>query len=711
MQERELYISISKTQGITPRQVENTICLLKDGCTIPFISRYRKEATGNLDEIKIQSINESYLSWQELEKRREYIEKVISDSGNMTDELKLRIDSCVGLTELEDIYLPYKPKRRTRAEMAREKGLEPLAKIIMAQSRGDIVAYAKRFLSDKVADVATAIAGARDIIAEWISENQSVRNTLRGIFQREALISSKVIKGKEIEGEKYRNYFDLQEPLKRCGSYRILAMRRGENEGYLRVSINVDEDKAIRRVGNIVIKNDGAASDIVREALTDGYKRLLRPSIESEYSSISKELADKEAIDMFAQNVRQLLFAPPLGKKRVLGIDPGYRTGCKVVCLDEQGKLLHNDVIYPTPPKNEYTNSAKKISNLVESYKIDAIAVGNGTASRETEQFLKSLQYKREIKIFVVSENGASIYSASNVAREEFPDKDVTVRGAVSIARRLLDPLSELVKIDPKSIGVGQYQHDVDQSKLKEALNFTVESCVNSVGVNVNTASRELLSYVSGIGPQLAQNIVGYRSENGEFTSREELKQVPRMGEKAFQQSAGFLRIPQGENILDNSAVHPESYGVVMEMAKGCGCTVAELVKNKEKRDSINIKEYITENIGELTLRDIMKELEKPGRDPRAGIEIMEFDESVKTIADLRVGMELNGIVTNITQFGAFVDIGIHENGLVHISEMSDEYVTMPSKIVSLHQHVKVRVIDIDMGRKRVSLSMKGMKK
>ena len=691
-------------------RVANVCALLDEGATIPFISRYRKEATGGLDEIAIQSISKRKEALMELEKRKETILSTIEDAGKLTPELKSKIVGCFNATELEDIYLPYKPKLRTRAEIARGKGLEPLARIIMAQHGDDITRTAHRYVNDKVADTDEAINGALDIIAEWVSENEAVRNTVRGTFRRTASITCKVVKGKEEEGEKYQNYFDFSEPLRRCSSHRLLAMRRGEKEGFLKVSIKTDDDHAEASINRIVVRGNGESSSLVGKAASDSYKRLVRPSIETEFAASSKERADDEAIDMFAQNLRQLLFAPPLGHKRVLAVDPGYRTGCKVVCLDEQGNLLHNDVIYPTPPRNDFTGAAKKVSNLVEAYKIDAIALGNGTASRETEKFLTSLRYNRDIKVFVVSESGASIYSASKIARDEFPDKDVTVRGAVSIGRRLIDPLAELVKIDPKSIGVGQYQHDVDQTKLKQALDFTVESCVNSVGVNINTASRELLTYVAGLGPQLAKNIVEYRAQNGDFHSRREIMNVPRMGAKAFQQCAGFLRIPESSNPLDNSAVHPERYPLVEQMAKDCGCTVAQLISSPELRTKININKYISADVGLPTLTDIMNELEKPGRDPRKGIDAMAFDENITDITQLHPGMELNGIITNLTQFGAFVDIGVHENGLVHISEMCDHYISSPTEVVKVHQHVRVAVKDIDLERKRISLTMKGIK-
>lgn len=693
--------------GISLKQTSATIKLLDEGATIPFISRYRKEATGGLDETQIQAIATAYEKAQELEKRKKHITETIAAQDKLTPELEKKIAECFDAQTLEDIYLPFKPKRRTKAEIAREKGLEPLARIIMAQNSDDVKRSAMRFVNDNVADTDEAIEGAADIIAEWISENQGVRNTVRNMFSREATVTCKVAKGKEEEAANYQNYFDFSAPLKRCGSHRILAMRRGEREGLLRVDISIPEEKILDRLAERLVKNDTESAQVVEKALTDSYKRLIKPSIENEFASLSKAEADDQAISLFAQNARQLLFAPPLGRKRILAIDPGYRTGCKVVCLDEQGNLLHNDTIYPTPPKSETALAAKKITHLIEVYKIDAIALGNGTASRETEHFLSSLRYNRDVKVFVVSEDGASIYSASKLAREEFPDKDVTVRGAVSIGRRLLDPLAELVKIDPKSIGVGQYQHDVDQTKLKKSLEFTVESCVNSVGVNLNTASKELLTYVSGLGPQLAQNIVSYRADNGDFTTRKQLMKVPKLGPKAFEQCAGFLRIPDGENPLDNTAVHPENYRIVEQMAKDCKCTATDLIKNKEKREKIDISRYVTAETGLPTLTDIMAELEKPGRDPRKGVAVMKFDENIKTFDDLTEGLVLKGIVTNITQFGVFVDIGIKENGLVHISELSDKFVSSASEVVKIHQQVTVKVKSIDRERRRIALTMK----
>ena len=698
---------IAEETGISLLQVSNTVKLLDGGATIPFISRYRKEATKGLDEVQIQSIATAYTKAKELEKRKESVTATITQQGKLTDSLKKQIEDCRDSNVLEDIYLPFKPKRRTKAEIARENGLEPLAKIIMAQNASDVARIATRYTNGKVASEKEAISGALDIIAEWISENFSVRETVRKAFLHEALISCKAVKGKEAEAANYQNYFGFSSPLRRCKSYQILAIRRGCNEGLLQSSIDIEQEKIISKIERKFLKNNSESAELVKKAIAGSYKRLIKPSIENEFAASSKEEADDKAIALFADNLRQLLFAPPLGKKRILAIDPGYRTGCKIVCLDEQGNLLHNDTIYPTPPRNETTAAAKKITNLIEVYRIDAIALGNGTASRETEQFLSKLRYNRDISVYIVSEDGASIYSASKLAREEFPDKDVTVRGAVSIGRRLLDPLAELVKIDPKSIGVGQYQHDVDQPKLKQALEFTVESCVNKVGVNLNTASKELLTYISGLGPQLAQNIVEYRAANGNFTDRKELLNVPRLGNKAFEQCAGFLRIPDGTNPLDNTAVHPENYGTVEKMAADCNCSVKELIGSKEKRSSIEISRYITPSTGIPTLTDIMEELDKPGRDPRNTIGTIEFDNSLKTFDDVREGMVVNGIVTNITQFGVFVDIGIKENGLVHISEICDHFISSPSEVVKLHQQVKVRVKEVDAQRHRISLSMK----
>ena len=697
---------IATALNIAVRQVENTLSLLNGGATIPFISRYRKEATGGLDEVQIGEIKERYDKLTEIAKRKETILKTIEEQGKLTAELKKRIVSCWDATELEDIYLPYKPKRKTRAEVARQKGLEPLATILMMQRENNLMARVRTFIKGDVKDEEDALKGARDILAEQVSEDEHARNQLRNQFSRQAIISSKVVKGKEEEAAKYKDYFDFSEPLKRCTSHRLLAIRRGEAEGLLKVSISPDDEECTERLERSYVRGNNECSQQVKEAVRDAYKRLLKPSIETEFAALSKEKADEEAIRVFAGNLRQLLLAPPLGQKRVMGIDPGYRTGCKVVCLDAQGNLLHNETIYPHPPKSEQGISARKLTKLVEQYAIEAIAIGNGTASRETEAFVTNQRYDRKLQVFVVSEDGASIYSASKIAREEFPEYDVTVRGAVSIGRRLMDPLAELVKIDAKSIGVGQYQHDVDQTALKKSLDTTVESCVNSVGVNLNTASRHLLTYVSGLGPTLAQNIVDYRAENGAFTSRKQLMKVPRMGAKAFEQCAGFLRIPDAKNPLDNSAVHPESYAVVEHIAKDMKCSVEDLIKNKELRSQIDIKKYVTDQVGLPTLTDIMAELEKPGRDPRQAIKVFEFDKNVKTIDDLKVGMTLPGIVTNITNFGCFVDVGIKENGLVHVSQLCREFVSDPTTVVSIHQHVQVKVIGIDMERKRISMTM-----
>lgn len=705
---------ISGLSGIPERQISSTLHLLGEGATIPFISRYRKEATGGLDEVQIEQIKEQHDKLCDIAKRKETILSTITEQGKLTAELEKRINDTWNPTELEDIYLPYKPKRKTRAEAARQKGLEPLATLLMLQRENNPAARAAAFVKGEVKDVEDALKGARDIIAEQVNEDERARNQIRNIFTRQAIITAKVVKGKEKEEDaaKYRDYFDFSEPLKRCTSHRLLAIRRGEAEGILKVTISPEEDdECTDRLERQFVRGNGECSAQVAEAVKDAYKRLLKPAIETEFSAISKEKADEEAIRVFAENLRQLLLAPPLGQKRVMGIDPGFRTGCKVVCLDAQGTLLHNEAIYPHPPKSEEALAARKIVKLVEQYKIEAIAIGNGTASRETERFVTSQRYDREVQVFVVSEDGASIYSASKTAREEFPDYDVTVRGAVSIGRRLMDPLAELVKIDAKSIGVGQYQHDVDQTKLKESLDRTVESCVNLVGVNLNTASKHLLTYVSGLGPSLAQNIVDYRTENGPFASRKELLKVPRMGAKAFEQCAGFLRIPGADNPLDNSAVHPESYAIVEKMAKDMKCTVADLIKDKELRAKIDIKKYVTDTVGLPTLNDIMKELDKPGRDPRQQIQVFEFDKDVKTLDDLREGMELPGIVTNITNFGCFVDIGIKENGLVHISQLADKFVSDPTTVVSIHQHVRVKVMGIDHERKRVQLTMKGLSK
>lgn len=693
-------------------RVENTLKLLQGGATIPFISRYRKEATGGLDEVQISEINSRYEKLLELSKRKETIQSTIESLGKLTDDLRRRIDGCWDATELEDIYLPYKPKRKTRAEAARQKGLEPLAAWLMLQRGNALDAYVKNFVKGEVKNEEDALKGARDIIAEQVNEDEQARNQIRHQFSRQAVISAKVVKGKETDeaAAKYRDYFDFSEPLKRCSSHRLLAIRRGEAEGILKVSITPsDETECTDRLERRFVRGNNECSRQVCEAVNDAYKRLLKPAIETEFAALSKEKADDEAIRVFAGNLRQLLLAPPLGQKRVLGIDPGFRTGCKVVCLDAQGTLLHNEAIYPHPPKSEYQLAGRKLVKLVEQYRIEAIAIGNGTASRETEQFVTSQRFDREIQVFVVSEDGASIYSASKTARDEFPDYDVTVRGAVSIGRRLMDPLAELVKIDAKSIGVGQYQHDVDQTKLKEALDQTVESCVNLVGVNVNTASSHLLTYVSGLGPVLAKNIVDYRTANGPFRSRRELLKVPRMGAKAFEQCAGFLRIPHAENPLDNSAVHPESYPIVERMAADLHCSVSDLIANRELRSRISPEKYVTDTVGLPTLTDILQELEKPGRDPRQKIQVFEFDKNVRTIDDVQEGMELPGIVTNITNFGCFVDLGIKEKGLIHVSQLADRFVSDPTTVVSIHQHVRVRVIGVDRERKRIALTMKGM--
>ena len=700
---------ISTALNITERQVESTLNLLNEGATIPFISRYRKEMTGGLDEVQIGNIKERYDKLCEITKRKETIINTIEEQNKLTPELKKRIEETWESSTLEDIYLPYKPKRKTKAEIARQKGLEPLAITLMMQRENNPEEKAAQFLKNGLKDINEAIKGAQDIVAEMVNEDEQARNTVRNLFGRQAVISSKVIKGKEEEAIKYRDYFDFSEPLKRCSSHRLLAIRRGESEGLLKVSISPDDEECVGRLERMFIRSNNACARYVAEALQDAYKRLLKPSIETETGNLSKEKADDEAIRVFTENLKQLLLAAPLGQKRVLGIDPGFRTGCKVVCLDAQGNLLHNENIYPHPPVNKTGEAASKIRKMVEAYNIEAIAIGNGTASRETEEFITNQQFDRKLQVFVVSEQGASIYSASKVARDEFPDYDVTVRGAVSIGRRLMDPLAELVKIDAKSIGVGQYQHDVDQTKLKKALDQTVENCVNLVGVNLNTASSHLLTYISGLGPQLALNITNYRAENGAFASRKELMKVPRMGAKAFEQCAGFLRIPNAKNPLDNTAVHPESYHIVEKMAKDLGCTVAELIANKELRGRIDLKQYITSNVGLPTLNDIMQELDKPGRDPRETAKVFEFDRSIRTLDDLREGMILPGIVGNITNFGAFVDLGIKENGLIHLSQMADRYISDPSEVVSIHQHITVKVLSIDKERKRIQLTLKGI--
>ena len=704
---------ISAALKLPEHRVNNTLKLLQGGATIPFISRYRKEATGGLDEVQIGEIQAAYGKFAELAKRKETVLSAIEGQEKLTDELRSRISNCWNAAELEDIYLPFKPKRKTRAEIARQKGLEPLAALILLQRENRLMEKARNFVKGDVADEEDALKGARDILAEHFSEDERARSMVRSAFSREAVIVAKAVKGKETDeaAAKYRDYFDFCEPLKKCTSHRLLAVRRGEAEGVLRVSVSPDDERCVEKLQRMFVHGCNECAAQVAEAAADAYKRLIKPGIETEFAAQSKEKADEEAIRVFAGNLRQLLLAPPLGQKRVIGIDPGYRTGCKVVCLDAQGALLHNEAIYPHPPKSEYQQAARKLVKLVEQYKIEAIAVGNGTASRETEQFVANLRFDREVQVFVVSEDGASVYSASKLARDEFPDYDVTVRGAVSIARRLMDPLAELVKIDAKSIGVGQYQHDVDQAKLKASLDQTVESCVNLVGVNVNTASKHLLTYVSGLGPALAQNIVDYRMANGPFRSRKELLGVPRMGAKAFEQCAGFLRIPHAENPLDNSAVHPESYPIVERMAEDMGCSVADLIKDKELRARIKVENYVAGEVGLPTLNDIMQELDKPGRDPRQKIQAFAFDKNIRSIGDLQEGMELPGIVTNITNFGCFVDIGIKENGLVHISQLADRFVSDPSSVVGIHQHVRVKVLGVDRERKRIQLTMKGLSK
>ncbi len=704
---------ISDLLNINIKYVDNTLELLDSGCTIPFISRYRKERTGGLDEVQITQICELNERMKETAKRKETIIKTISEQGKLTPELEKRINECWEPEVLEDIYMPYKPKRRTRAQVARENGLEPLATIIMLQRDSAPETTARRFINENVKSEEDAIKGALDIIAENVSEDERSRSQLRNAFRRGAIITSKVIKSKADtdEAAKYSDHFDFSEPLKRCSSHRLLAMRRGEKDGILRVSISADDEECVEKLKRLFVRGYGRCSTLVGEAVADSFKRLLKPSIETEFATMSKENADGDAIAVFAENLRQLLLAAPLGQKRVMGIDPGFRTGCKVVCLDEQGNLLHHEAIFPHPPRNEQIEASTQIKEMVKKYGVEAIAIGNGTASRETDRFVKTLGLADSIQVFTVSEDGASVYSASKTAREEFPDKDVTVRGAVSIGRRLMDPLAELVKIDPKSIGVGQYQHDVDQAKLKKSLDLTVESCVNSVGINLNTASKHLLTYVSGLGPTLAQNIIDYRTANGAFSSRSQLLKVPRLGPSAFEQSAGFLRIPDAKNPLDNTAVHPESYKIVEKMAKDCGCSVAELIKDKDKRKSIRLDRYVSEKVGMPTLTDIMAELEKPGRDPREQLEEFEFDPNVSTPDDLVEGMVLPGIVTNITNFGAFVDIGVHQDGLVHISQLADRYVSAPTQVVKLHQHVMVKVIEVDRRRNRISLSMKAVDK
>lgn len=701
---------IARTLGLSERNVANTISLFDEGSTIPFISRYRKEMTGSMDEVQVASVKENLDKLKEISERKVTILKTIGEAGALTPELQRKIDDSWNSTELEDIYLPYKPKRKTRAVKARERGLEPLAKMLMKQNVGDANHLAQPYLNSDVTTTDEALQGARDIIAEWVSENSIARDIVRNTFARQAIITSKVVKGKEEEGAKYKDYFDWDEPLRKCPSHRLLAMRRGEKEGFLKVSISPEDDTAAtERLDRLFVKSRNEASEQVALATCDAYKRLLEPGIETEFGASSKDGADTEAINIFTQNLRQLLLSAPLGEKRILALDPGFRTGCKTVCLNAQGTLLYHTAIFPHPPASpmQQMAAAKETEDLVKKYNIEAIAIGNGTASRETEAFVNSLHFDHEVQIFIVSEDGASIYSASKTAREEFPDQDVTVRGAVSIGRRLMDPLAELVKIDPKSIGVGQYQHDVDQNRLKASLDTVVESCVNQVGVNVNTASKHLLTYVSGLGPQLAQNIVDFRTENGPFDSRVQLKKVPRLGAKAYEQCAGFLRIPDAKNPLDNSAVHPESYSIVEKMAKDSGCSVATLIADKSAREQIDIKQYVTDKIGIPTLTDILKELEKPGRDPRQQLKTFKFADGITKIEHLSIGMELPGIVTNITAFGAFVDVGVKQDGLVHISQLSNKYVSDPNTIVKLHQHVTVKVIDVDLQRSRIQLSMK----
>ena len=728
MQQNIIAKIIAQSLQLGTEAVINTLTLLNEGCTIPFISRYRKERTGGLDEVQIAAISDHYERLKEIEKRKETVLKTIREQDKLTPELERRIDECWDATELEDIYLPFKPRRRTRAQVAREQGLEPLAKILLMQRERDPERAALRFAVGDVSDVATALKGAQDIIAEMVSEDERSRQQVRGAYRRTAIITSKVVKAKadSDEAAKYSDYFDWHEPLRRCSSHRLLAMRRGEAEGILRLSIDpIDDDECIERLQRHYVYGNTPCGRLVAEAVEDGYKRLLKPSIETEFSNLSKEQADTEAIRVFADNLRQLLLEAPLGQKRVMGIDPGFRTGCKVVCLDAQGTLLHHEAIFPHPPVNKLMQATVHVQQMIQQYHVEAIAIGNGTASRETRAFIedclasykaheshkanRSHEASDSPQVFVVSEDGASVYSASKVARDEFPDEDVTVRGAVSIGRRLMDPLAELVKIDPKSIGVGQYQHDVDQTRLKQQLDQTVESCVNQVGVNLNTASVHLLQYVSGLGPSLAKNIVDYRRENGAFTSRAQLKKVPRLGPTAFQQCAGFLRIPGAKNPLDNSAVHPESYAIVERMASDHQCSVKDLIDQKELRAAIDIKQYITDEVGLPTLTDIMKELEKPGRDPRQTLEEFEFDSRVQSVDDLQEGMILPGIVTNITNFGAFVDIGVHQDGLVHISQMANRRIAHPSDVVKLHQHIQVRVVEVDTRRNRISLSMKGI--
>ena len=702
-----MYNRIAKRLNLRPKNVANTVALLNDGATVPFISRYRKEMTGSLDEVQIGDIRDLLQKLTEMDKRRETILKTIEEQGKLTPDLRRQIEQADTLAELEDLYLPYKPKRTTRATKARERGLEPLANILMDQRERDVELRAERFLTDDVPTIEDALQGARDIIAERISEDAEVRHRTRRLFEKDAAVKAKLVRGKEEEGAKYRDYFKFEEPLHKCPSHRLLAIRRGEGEGILRVGIAPDEEVAYEGISRMFVENNSAAAQQVEIAVKDAYKRLIQPSIETEFRNSSKEKADVEAIRVFAENLRQLLLASPLGQKRVMAIDPGFRSGCKVVCLDEQGNLLHYTAIFPHPPQRHYLQAMSDIMELADKYEIEAIAIGNGTAGRETEQLVKEAKFGVDIQVFMVSENGASVYSASAVAREEFPDEDVTVRGAVSIGRRLMDPLAELVKIDAKSIGVGQYQHDVDQNLLKKKLDEVVESSVNRVGVNLNTASKHLLNYVSGLGPKLAQNVVDFRTENGVFTSRAQIKKVARMGAKAYEQSAGFLRIRDAKNPLDNTAVHPESYSIVKQMAKDLNCSIQDLIEDKEVRQNVDIQKYVTDLVGLPTLRDILKELEKPGLDPRGKAQTFSFAEGIKKIEDVQIGIIVPGIVTNITNFGCFVDIGVKQDGMVHISQLANKFVKDPNDVVKLHQHVEVKVMDVDMKRNRITLSMK----
>ena len=700
---------IAKGLNLSAKVVENTLELLNNGATIPFISRYRKEQTGGLDEVNIGLIKDLYDKEVELSKRKETVIKTITEAGKMTKELLQQIEECPNAAQLEDLYLPFKPKRRTKAQIAKEKGLEPLAQFIMIQRDNNIEQKARAFLSPDIKDVNEAIKGAQDIIAELFSEDQRARQMLRKNMQYEAVVVAKQKKGIELTEEalKYKDYFNYSERLKRCSSHRLLAINRGEKEGFLSINIELDDDAFIQKIARFFIKSNGKVAQLIHEAIENGYKRLLFPAIKNEVLALAKEQADAEAIKVFAENLRQLLLAAPLGQKRTLGIDPGFRTGCKVVCLNSEGNLLQHTVIFPNAPHNKAKEAQDTIKQLVSKYDIEAIAIGNGTASRETLSIVKGIDFTKQLDVFVVSEDGASIYSASKIAREEFPNEDVTVRGAVSIARRLMDPLAELVKIDAKNIGVGQYQHDVDQNALKKSLDVVVESCVNSVGVNLNTASSSLLTYVSGLGPSLAQNIVDFRNKNGAFSSRSQLKKVPRLGDIAFQQCAGFLRIPNGKHPLDNTAVHPESYHIVEKMAKDANCSIENLIQDKAKQKAIDLNLYVTNEIGLPTLQDIMTELDKPGRDPRMQLEHFEFDSRVKEIGDLSIGMVLPGIITNITNFGVFVDIGVHNDGLVHISQITNRYISSPTDVVKLHQHVQVKIIEVDLQRKRIALSMR----